>query len=77
MIRAEHHYNPVEKEFLTLVSAIQKMQYYFVGQLIHCHLQSQSSVITHDKTLIAKLSIGKMGYITLTIQDAIYVTDSR
>jgi len=36
-----------------------------------CHLQSQFSAITHDKTLIGKLSIIEMGYIALVIRDAI------
>jgi len=31
MITAEHHYNPVEKEYLALVFAIQKMPHYLVG----------------------------------------------
>ncbi|XP_020245394.1 uncharacterized protein LOC109823524 [Asparagus officinalis] len=35
MIRAEHQYNPVEKECLALVFAVQKMRYYLVGQTIH------------------------------------------
>ena len=32
---AEHRNNPVEKECLALVFAIQKMRHYLVGQLIH------------------------------------------
>ena len=35
MIRAEHRYNPIEKECLALVFAIQKMRHYLVGQTIH------------------------------------------
>jgi len=35
MIGAEHRYNPVEKECLDLVFAIQKMRHYLVGQTIH------------------------------------------
>jgi len=35
MIRAEHRYNPIEKECLALVFAIQKMRHYLVGQHIH------------------------------------------
>jgi len=35
MIGAEHRYNLIEKECLSLVFAIQKMQHYLVGQTIH------------------------------------------
>ena len=35
MIGAEHRYNPIEKECLALVFAVQKMRHYFVGQTIH------------------------------------------
>ncbi|XP_020249430.1 uncharacterized protein LOC109826820 [Asparagus officinalis] len=35
MIGAEHRYNPVEKEYLALVFAIQKIWHYLVGQTIH------------------------------------------
>ena len=35
MIRAEHRYNPIEKECLALVFAIQKMGHYLMGQCIH------------------------------------------
>ena len=35
MIGAEYRYNPVEKEFLVLVFAVQKMRYYLVGQAIY------------------------------------------
>jgi len=35
LIGAESHYNPVEKECLTLIFAIQKMQHYLVGQTNH------------------------------------------
>jgi len=35
MIRAEHRYNPTKKECLALVFAVQKMQYYLVGQTIN------------------------------------------
>jgi len=35
IIGAEHRYNPVEKECLALVFAIQKMWHYLVGQTIH------------------------------------------
>ena len=34
MIGAEHRYNPIEKEYLALVFAIQKMRHYLVGQTI-------------------------------------------
>jgi len=34
-IGAEHGYNPIEKECLALVFAVQKMRYYLVGQVIH------------------------------------------
>jgi len=35
LIRAESHYNPVEKESLTLVFAVPKTRHYLVGQTIH------------------------------------------
>ena len=35
MIRAEHRYNPIEKECLPLVFAVQKTRHYLVGQTIH------------------------------------------
>jgi len=35
IIGVEHHYNPIEKEYLALICAIQKMRHYLVGQLIH------------------------------------------
>ena len=44
------------------------------GPAHSCHLQSQSSKIAHDKTLVAKWSIGKIGFIALAIRDVIYVT---
>ena len=35
MIRAEHRYNPIEKKYLALVFAVQKMRHYLVGQTIN------------------------------------------
>ena len=35
MIGAKHHYHLIEKEYLTLVFAIQKMRHYLMGQHIH------------------------------------------
>ena len=35
MIGAEHRYNPIEKECLALVFAMQKMRHYLVGQTIN------------------------------------------
>ena len=34
-IRDRSHYNPIEKECLALIFAIQKTRYYLVGQTIH------------------------------------------
>jgi len=34
MIGAEYWYNPIEKEYLALVFAVQKMRHYLVGQTI-------------------------------------------
>jgi len=36
MIGVEHRYNPVEKECLVLVFAVQKMRHYLEGKLIVC-----------------------------------------
>jgi len=41
------------------------------------HLQSQPSKIAYDKTLIAKWSIGEVGYLTLATQDALSATESH
>jgi len=41
------------------------------------YLQNQSSVIAHDKTIIAKLQIGIVGYSALTIRDIIHATKGR
>jgi len=35
LIGAEPHYNPIEKECLVLVFAVQKMRHYLMGQAIH------------------------------------------
>jgi len=35
LIGAESQYNPIEKEYLALVFAIQKTRHYLVGQTIH------------------------------------------
>jgi len=35
MIRAEHRYNPIEKECLVLVFTVHKTRHYLVGQTIH------------------------------------------
>jgi len=35
LIGAESRYNPIEKECLALIFAVQKTQYYLVGQTIH------------------------------------------
>ena len=35
MIEAEHQYNPIKKECLTLVFAVQKMRHYLIGQTIY------------------------------------------
>jgi len=35
MIGAEHRYNPIKKECLALVFAVQKMRHYLVGQTIN------------------------------------------
>jgi len=58
------HFGLHHPEYVTLSS----------GTAYSCHHQSQSSKIAHDKTIIAKPSIGKMGYISLAIRDTIYAT---
>ena len=35
LIGVEHRYNPIEKECLALVFAIQKMRHYLIGNYIH------------------------------------------
>jgi len=40
MIGVEHRYNPIEKECLGLVFAIQKMRHYLVGQTIQSYQKS-------------------------------------
>src|SRR3954466_3269532 len=35
MVGAEHRYNPIEKEFLALVFAVQKTRHYLTGQSIY------------------------------------------
>lgn len=35
MIGANHRYNPIDKECLALVFAVQKMQHYLISQLMH------------------------------------------
>ncbi|XP_020242962.1 uncharacterized protein LOC109821183 [Asparagus officinalis] len=44
MIGTEHRYNPVEKECLALVFAIQKMRNYLTGQSIHKVVNGQAIV---------------------------------
>ena len=39
MIKAEHQYNPIEKECLVLVFAVQKMRHYLVRQTVHVVLK--------------------------------------
>ena len=39
------------------------------------HLQSQSSAIAYDKTIIAKLQICEMGYFALGIRDTIHAIE--
>ena len=53
LIGAESRYNPIEKERLALVFAVQKTRHYLVGQ----HLQSESFASSHDETRIVEFMI--------------------
>ena len=66
MIGAEHRYNPIEKECLALVFAIQKIRHYFVDQTTR-YIKSQSFKIADDEAIIVEWSIGEMGHIALSI----------
>ena len=56
MIGAENQYNPIEKECLALVFAIQKTQYYLVSQTPNHtrHIKSQSFNIAYDEAIITE-----------------------
>ena len=53
LIGAESRYNPIKKECLALVFAIQKTRHYLVGR----HFQSESFASSHDKARIIEFKI--------------------
>ena len=64
MIGAEHRYNPIKKECLALVFAVQKIRHYLVGQVINV-----ISKVNPLRLLMMKPSSlnGQMGHIALPI----------
>ena len=57
LIGEKSRYNPIKKECLALVFAIQKTQHYLVGQTIHVISRVKSFSSPHDETRITEFKI--------------------
>jgi len=72
LIGAESRYNPIEKEYLALVFAIQKMRHYLVGQIIHVNSRVNPLRILMTKPGSLNLRLAKWA-ILLSQYDMLFV----